>query len=83
MPYIDFDVDIDDFLSACNSREIKELIQALIDDGHLPESISEFNTSNIGISESEYEDALGKLHGKYHTLSKEEEEAIIKISKRF
>jgi hypothetical protein len=83
MPYFDVDVDVDDFLSACNSREIKELIQALVDDGHLPESISEFKSSNIGISESEYEDALGKLHGKYHTLSKEEEEAIIKISKRF
>jgi hypothetical protein len=83
MPYIDFDVDIDDFLSACSSSEIKELITALIDDGHLPESISEFKTSNVSISESEYEDALGKLHGKYYTLSKEEEETIIKISKRF
>lgn len=83
MPYIDIDIDVDDFLSACNSSEIKELIQALVDDGHLPESISEFKTNNVSISESEYEDALGKLHGKYHTLSREEEQAIIKISKRF
>jgi hypothetical protein len=83
MPYIDFDIDIDDFLSACSSSEIKELINALIDDGHIPKSILEFKSSNVSISESEFEDALGKLHGKYHRLSKEEEEAIMRISKRF
>ena len=42
MPYItaynvdvDLDIDVDDFLSECSSKEIKELINALIEDGHL------------------------------------------------
>jgi hypothetical protein len=83
MPYLDIDIDVDDFLRACTAREIKELIKALVDDGHLPKSISEFNSKNVSISESEYQDALGKLHGKYYSLNKEEEEAIMKISKRF
>ena len=32
---VDLDIDVDDFLSECSSREIKELINALIEDGHL------------------------------------------------
>ena len=32
---VDLDIDIDDFLSECSSREIKELINAWIEDGHL------------------------------------------------
>lgn len=88
MPYFDYEgdihVDVDDFLNACDSKEIKELIQALIDDGHLPNSVS-ITTGLIGcgVAESEFEDALGKLHGKWSVLSKEEEEVIVKISKRF
>lgn len=33
------DVDIDLFFSECNSGEIKDLIEFLVEDGYLPESI--------------------------------------------
>lgn len=89
MPYFEYDgeveVDVDYFLSSCNSSEIKEIIQALVNDGYLPKSvlgIENGNNSN-GVAELEFEDALDKLHGKWNVLSREEEEAIIKISKRF
>jgi hypothetical protein len=32
---VDLDIDVDDFLSECSKREIKEIIDALIEDGHL------------------------------------------------
>ena len=89
MPYFDYDgdinIDVDDFLSACGSSEIKELIEALVEDDHLPKSVLEViqNKSSIGVAESEFEDALDKLRGKWNVLSKEEEELIVKISKRF
>ena len=90
MPYFDYDgdinIDVDDFLSACGSSEIKELIEALVEDGHLPQSVLHTigdNNTNVGIAESEFEDALDKLHGKWNVLNKDEEEIIVKISKRF
>jgi hypothetical protein len=42
----DIDIDPNEFLSACNSKEINELIEALIEDGHLqPDQLTESNNS--------------------------------------
>jgi len=38
MPYFtpdDLDIDVDDFLSSCSSSEIQQVIDYLIEDGHL------------------------------------------------
>lgn len=88
MPYFDYDgdinLDVDDFLSACNSGDIKELIEALVDEGHLPKAVlHNFSTSPMGVSEIEFEESLDRLRGKWNLLTKEEEELIVKISKRF
>ena len=88
MPYFEYngeiDIDIDEFLNACTTSEVKELIQVLVENEHLPKSVLNIiSTNNIGVVESEFEDALNKLHGKWNVLTKEEEEVIIKISKRF
>ena len=77
----DIDIDIDEFLSALDSREMKELIEILIEEGHI--SLNTRDSTNVSFSEFELEEALNKLHGKYHNLTKEEEEYIINISKRF
>lgn len=87
MPYFeyegDIDVDVDDFLNACNSSEIKELIKALAEDGHLPQSVlNTISSSGAGVGESEFETALDNLRGKWNRLTTEEEEIIVKISKR-
>jgi hypothetical protein len=86
MPYFDYsgdiEIDVDDFLSALSKRERQELINALIEDGHIIGQNSNID-KRLSCGEWEIENALNKLHGKYHNLTKEEEEAIIKISKRF
>jgi len=77
MPYFEtnpdeIEVDIDDFLSACSSSEIKELVQALKDDGHLDE----------GDLDNDFDIAIRKLSGNSWRLSKEDEETILKIASK-
>ena len=85
MPYFDQEIDVDDFLYECNERDIKDLIDALIERGDLPESVRVLSDTPTQISavESEFENALSKLHGKWNNLTSEEEQTIINISKRF
>lgn len=81
MPYID--VDVDDCINACDTRDIKEIIELLIEHGHIKKSaIKPGIKSSIGIDEQGYEDALDKLSGKWNMLSKEEEVQILKIANR-
>jgi hypothetical protein len=77
MPYFEtnpdeIEVDVDDFLSACSSSEIKELVQALKDDGHLDE----------GELDNDFDIALRKLAGNSWRLSKEDEETILRIANK-
>jgi hypothetical protein len=77
MPYFEtnpdeIEVDVDDFLSACSSSEIKELVQALKDDGHLDE----------GELNNDFDIAIRKLSGNSWRLSKEDEETILKIANK-
>jgi hypothetical protein len=77
MPYFEtnpdeIEVDVDDFLSACSDSEIKELVQALKDDGHLDE----------GELNNDFDIALRKLAGNSWRLSKEDEETILKIANK-
>jgi hypothetical protein len=77
MPYFEtnpdeIEVDVDDFLSACSDSEIKELVQALKDDGHLDE----------GDLDNDFDIAIRKLSGNSWRLSKEDEETILKIANK-
>jgi hypothetical protein len=75
-----FDIDAEEFVTSCSSTEIKELIQYLIEEEYIkPDSIQ----APFSIPEQEFESALNKLHGKYVTLSSEEENIIKSIAKRF
>lgn len=87
MPDFDYDgwvsVDIDDFLSACDRHEINEIIDALVEDGHIKPSQRHTEITGVCAPEALYQEALSKLHGKWNMLSKSEEEAIMAIAKRF
>ena len=77
MPYFEtnpdeIEVDVNDFLSACSDSEIKDLVQALKDDGHLDE----------GELDNDFDIALRKLAGNSWRLSKEDEETILKIANK-
>ena len=58
---------------------VQYAIDWLRDNGFIPEENIVFRS----VSESQFEDALNKLHDKWNRLSQEEEDAIINISKRF
>jgi hypothetical protein len=88
MPYFtpdDLDIDVDDFLSSCSSSEIEQVIDYLIEDGRItPErKFSQLRERGLSVGESFYVEAIENLADKYHMLTKEEEELIIKLSKRF
>jgi hypothetical protein len=73
-------VDVNEFMDACNRREIKEVIDYLKERGHLNHLN---NDSNMSLNESEFEDNLSAISGNYLNVTKEEEEVISKIAKRF
>ncbi len=90
MPYFtpdDFDIDPSEYVDSCNSREIKELIEVLIEDGHIEPSQTQKNLSN-GIRRpnvnddifSESIDVLGKCRD---LLSLDEENYINKLAEKF
>jgi vacuolar-type H+-ATPase subunit I/STV1 len=75
------EVDVTEFLVACNSHEIKEVIEYLKDEGHISQK-NRLN-QNTSLNESDYLHNLSVLIGNYHNVTKEEEEVISKIAKRF
>ena len=92
MPYIDVDLDVDEFLSYCSKRDIDEIIDALIEDEYLPSDVSRKNTLKsaksdkevkIGKMESSFVEKLEGLSKKYYTLSSEDEETLELIFKKY
>lgn len=81
----DVDIDVDEFLSACSSREIKEVIDALVEDGHLPKNVinSEGGNPKRGVLEIEFIDKLELLKEKYYSLTLEDEQTIQEIFKKY
>lgn len=77
------DVDVDEFVSACSKREIKELIVALIDEGHISPSASEDNDKNIGVLESHFIEQMDGLKEKYYRLSQEDEKTLEDLFKKY
>ena len=86
MPYItqqvhiDIDIDVEDFVNDCNSKEIKELIKYLREKGHLD---GEMLTDNMSILDKEWAEVISKIGvlGRLQ-LTNEEEETIRKIANR-
>jgi hypothetical protein len=77
----DLDIDVDDFLSSCSTKEIKEIIDLLQEDGQLDYG---FNiTGRESINERMFLESLFKIKDNWMNLSKEEEDIILNISKRF
>jgi len=86
MPDFSTEIDIDawDYISACSKREVQELIEALVEEGHLDsfngqvKPVSKHNT----LMEDEWWTALVKLRDSRHLLSAEDENRITDIAKR-
>lgn len=87
MPFLD--IDIEDILYACSRHDIKELIQALVEEGHLPKEVLNENKEvkqeliRRGRLEDEFSQKLEKLKSKYYNLSSEDEKFLESIFKKY
>lgn len=78
----DVDVDVDEFMSACNKSDIKEIIEILTENGHIKDTQLE-KEPRLSVNELMFEQKIDKLHGRYFDLTEEEEFIISKIASRF
>ena len=86
MPEFSAEIDIDawEYVSSCSRKEIVELIEALVEDGHLDSfngQVKPVNTHNT-LMDDEWWAALIKLRDSRHLLSHEDENRITDIAKR-
>lgn len=73
----DVDISVSEFVDSCSSKERKELIKLLQFDNYY---IRDEDNENAFEKEFNYE--VIKLLGKRHLLTNEEEELILKITKK-
>lgn len=87
MPSVD--IDIDDFLWNCSKYDIKELINALVESGHLPKEVVNLKgevkeeITLKGRGETEFSEKLDLLKTKYYSLTQEEEEFFESVFKKY
>lgn len=80
--YVDIDVDIVDFISACNKREIEELIDELIFHGYLNRNSIDV-PSDMGLMESMFVEKMSKLTNCYYRLTTEDEQTLENLFKKY
>lgn len=86
MPDFSTSIDIEpwEYVSECSERDIEDLIETLIDDGHLDKFNGKVKPSNsYTLMDNEWNEALEKLRNSRHLLSIEEENRITEITKKF
>lgn len=86
MPEYTAEIDIDpsEFVSDCSSSEIKELIEALHEDGHLEDYFKEHKIEQPkeNLMDLEWSEVIAKLSRNRLLMTAEEEETIKKIALR-
>jgi hypothetical protein len=82
----DVDIDPSEFVYACNKREIKELIDTLIEENHIkPDAVINDKTQSTSgnAPDSIFKDNLDVLSANRLRLTIEEENMINKLAERF
>jgi hypothetical protein len=83
MPYFtvdDLDIDVDDFLDSCDSRDIEKLIEYLIYCGHINKEQTDDEQS---LYEWEFNEMITKIADNRLRLTAEEDALLKKIADRF
>lgn len=84
MSYVSVDIDIDDFLYSCSDYDIKKIIEALIDDGHLPENvITKQSKHQMTPGEELHMEYCSKIAGNYFQMTNEETAFIEQLAKKY
>ena len=88
MAYINLDIDLDEIIDGLSSYEKQELVDELYIDGYYQTELekqiytsSEYD--NVSLNEQLFREQLGRISSNYLSLTAEEQELILKISKRF
>jgi hypothetical protein len=83
MPNFDanVDIDVDDFISNCSEREIKELITTLKDNGHLSNDF--LINEKMSFLEESFVTKMGELSTQYTRISLDDEEVLEKLFKKY
>lgn len=88
MPYVEVDIDVDEFYNQLSSRERDELIGYLEEDGHLEakglvdsnlEDTEELLKGNV--LDIEWAQLIQKINAARYRLSVEQEEILINLAK--
>lgn len=88
MPYFtpeDLDIEPSEYLDSCSKWEIKELIEELVKSGHLPKNVlNQLEASkNYSRLEVDFSEKLDKLSKRYHSISREDEDKLEEIFKKY
>ena len=88
MPYFstdaELDISIDEFLSECDSRDIKELIDALIEDGHLTQKqVFRHKASQASALEQEHINICDTLSSKFYQMDNEDIQVLETLYKKY
>jgi hypothetical protein len=88
MPYFstdaELDISIDDFLYECDSQDIKDLINALIEEGHLtPKQVFNHKASGVTPLEQDYISMCNKLSDKFYQMSNEDIQVLETLYKKY
>ena len=81
----DIEIEPYEYVSACGSGDIKELIKELEDSGYLKpgSSTSDVKDETINRKDVEFWNSLDHLKNKRHLLTVSEENFIISLAERF
>jgi hypothetical protein len=84
----DIDIQPYEYVNACGPGDIKELIEELIDGGYLPKTVLNLikngkPTEGLGKTQSDFANKLQKLLNVYYSISKEDEETLETIIKKY
>lgn len=90
MPYFtpdDLDIDPSEFVGSCNSHEINELIETLVEDGYIqPNQLTKNGSNGVkrpNLNDEIFWESLNHLAKCRDLLTTTEEEFINNLSKRF
>lgn len=88
MPYFSTDADlnisIDEFLSECNEKDIKNLIESLIEEGHLNQTqVFKHKASQASLLEQEHINMCDVLSKKFYQMSNEDTQVLETLYKKY
>lgn len=80
MASFDIDIDVYEYYFSMSNREIQKMIKLLRDDGHLDKN-GNSSSDNRGYRKEAFNKALDYFEENYHSLSLEDIDLIISMSK--